>query len=984
MTRALTVEQASHGIDRVTLARADDLRARLSELRASGAALVARCHGEFGPMAVIAKLEPELRTHCGCGARPVCVHGAALLMSWALTPDKFASESEDAVIDRLEKLVHRALSEGHGEHRDRTAVEFSMVAEQLWGVHHAALSARVSVLARRLAYRKLAPSGVSFARGMADLHRQVRRLRVTPEPPAVRAPSPVSLVEYSFEDGMESDESVVRESRCVDLVSGRHLCVRQVVPLLSSDASEIVAREGRGEGVGQVVAGYPPQAISWVGGVQLSAWDAATAERLLAVCLPGVSAAVDAYQKVVADPFAPDAVPVAVRVDGIVAHYDRIAVATGTDGVLVSQRTAGEVRAQALGAQLLAVIGEVTVEAALVVLDARALITAAEGDVRLVRLRRSAAESNTDAVDRWGTLAKAVGVRQAALALGALRAQVADAAASGVTQAPADKWAATLTRFGLKKAAEIAATLHTCADPVDRWVELLRVVEHALVRASAVVSVSPEAAIATLGEVRPAVYVPVSFALSVNEVASRFDLWADGRERDAIVARLSDAPELARAAAQSAVRHWRGRAVVDTAVAVLARVGGVATPEDWPTEPLVARKNAELLLASRAGLADAREREISLLDHIATIRDARRFPSSRAAAVRALGELGDRRAIPCLRQIWRDGRADELIETSVIALASLGDATILPWIEAEMEQGQRRVAVEAAGRLGDIRLAPMVIAAWSSRADELAQRAIAGFGLTVLPHLIRAAADAPRPERFGVFDDLPVDAVVAAATAELAAKARDATSVSGMLEVLARVSPDAHLEAANAITGTPIAADPAVRRALRPRPKPQVVVEAPPPPPVAPPPVKVPPDRLAAPELRFGVWFPAGTRVEVADGAWVAVELVAPLSVRGVTWPKGSIFGVSGHDIVAVEVPLQATPLQVGADAALAGRWRVVDSGWQLAWLRLPRPQRFGASRFERDDIVEFDGGRPIAVTLGCKRVIDGVARDAGSRLPLE
>lgn len=1000
-------------MDRIGLARAEDIRPRLTDLRVSGDALVGTCPGELGPFAITVRVENDVRTHCGCGGRQVCPHAAALLLTWAATPQRFAAEPLEATLQRLETLVTRVLDEGLAEGRDRIAAELTLTGEQLWGHKVTRLSRCVAALARRMAYRKVAPSGVSYARAIADIHRQCRKILAhyagDPLPAGAAAallglepddragPLVIELVEYAFDDGMEADDRVFRESRCVDLQSGRHLAERQTVPVLHClDLPPLVPRDGVRAGRAQMIPGYAPMSVEIEDPTEAELEHAAI-EKLLAACLPGVPAALEAYQKAQSDPFAPEALPVAIRIDAIVAHQGRFAAATGKDGVLVSQRTIGQVRTHALAGQVLAILGEIAVESALIVLDAKALVLSADGVLRLVRLKPFAAENEMDAVDRWSATAKAVGIRPAALHLGALRGQVADAAATGLGTAAAAKWAATLQRFGMKKAADLATAIAelvpevrpTTVDPirVERWVELLRVVEHALVRASASVEVEPQLAVSALAEVPAPAFVSVADTVSVEALASRFDLWADCRERPHVVARLSERPDLAIPAAKDAIAAWRGRSVLDTALAILeaadpAAVGEIPVPT-WTTDPLVPKRTGAARLEEfrrRGAPAEDRNRDVKLLDALASVRDPRRFPSARAACIREIGESGDRRGIPCIRQAWREGRADEIVEAAVVALAALGDTSVLPWIDAEIDAGQRRIAVEAAGRLGELRLAQAVVRTWSTRADDLAQRAIAGFGLTILPLLIQTATDAPRPERFGVFESMPPGPVVSAANAVLAARGDDPVAVSGMLEILARVSPPAHEAAVKQLAHRAIAQDAAVKRAMKPKPKHEEPASATP---VPAPVVELPPDRLSAPEFRFGLWFPVGTRVIAEDGQWKAVELAAPLSVRGVAWPRGSILHFEGETVAMVDLPLQAQPFTVGEHAVLAGRWVAAGPSWEPTKIRLPRPQRLGTVRFERDDEVELDHGKPVAVTLGCKRVIDGVPRDAGTRLAL-
>jgi alpha/beta superfamily hydrolase len=96
----------------------------------------------------------------------------------------------------------------------------------------------------------------------------------------------------------------------------------------------------------------------------------------------------------------------------------------------------------------------------------------------------------------------------------------------------------------------------------------------------------------------------------------------------------------------------------------------------------------------------------------------------------ALGRLADRRVVPNLVEAFKTDNV-EVGAAVAWALGQCGDAAALPWLMTAVEQGFAVAnACEALGRIGDPKAQPVLIAAFSSAADDVRAYAARAVGLS--------------------------------------------------------------------------------------------------------------------------------------------------------------------------------------------------------------------------------------------------------------
>jgi len=133
------------------------------------------------------------------------------------------------------------------------------------------------------------------------------------------------------------------------------------------------------------------------------------------------------------------------------------------------------------------------------------------------------------------------------------------------------------------------------------------------------------------------------------------------------------------------------------------------------------------------------------------------------AAVAALGEIGDARAIPDLSDLLAvlvPGREADLRQQIVVALGKIGDVSAVPALAGALDDPDLQVrasAVEALGKLGRVEAVPSLLQAFLDREPHVAGRAAAALGAIRDPRAVEPLARAVKAlAAIGTTEVLPV------------------------------------------------------------------------------------------------------------------------------------------------------------------------------------------------------------------------------------
>lgn len=697
------------------------------------------------------------RGRCSCMAarsRPFCKHAAALLVAWARMPEAFAvsdapplgasdgkkkrvkqgavsaTELMGQGVAQVATLVRELAVAGVATIADDRAPQVRALGGNLREHGLRRLSAKTVALADLLAGARggdVAFDESAYAELMADLLLTSRKLEkhLAGEPLDPRqveeligktwtkkdrtAIASLDLLEVAFVARETADDFVIRESRFVELGGGGHYSEKQILPRFLvkrttpklSHAGQVLVAAG-----GSQYPSYPPHRLDLVPGERVPI-DASHLARLRAAALPDVKAALTVLQDHRKDLFAPDAVPVMVACDRVIADRGRLQLAdpTGAAIFLPDDDLTGDRLATALaGVTLVAAIGDLWLDGALPTLTPLAVLVLGRRGLELRGLaiaaavggrRRASAAAAPGA--HWAQTARAVGLSTAAIALGEVREELAGllyAGLASVTPRRVEALVARLRDLGLAKPADTLAQLATRPDPADRLDDLIKlhqVLGVALARLAGAASVERDALEAS--PMYASVFVRRSDeALSPVEIAAR-------------VARgVLDRFE---AAARYAA-HYRAIPVE------------VLLEQPYPTW---ADGSASPFVALAAGRDPARARATAEALLRGDGRDARRGrgPGRRSApprmalitALRVLEAVADEPARAVLRAT-ADHHADPTLRAlaraaSRRAATGAGDAGGLGWRAALLgapQQDERLAAIDRAVATGDVGAVP--------------------------------------------------------------------------------------------------------------------------------------------------------------------------------------------------------------------------------------------------------------------------------------
>jgi hypothetical protein len=837
-----------------------------SEAKGSGAAPY-RVTIVFGPG------PQELKGRCSCMAarsRPFCKHAAALLVAWARAPESFiVAESAPAEAAAGGTAKKKSVRAGktfaaelmkHGVEQTATLVRELAVAgvASLGGDRVAQIRALGEALReqrlRRLSARTLdlanllergtggrgAIPPVDYTNLIADMLLTVRKLEkhIGGEPLEDRYVEelvgktwkkddrkPVEnlmLVEYAFFSRTTSDQFVIRESRFFDVASGTHYSEKQIIPGFLAKRTEpkksfagkvLVAASG------SVYPGFAPHRLDLGEVPAARPVETGVLSELLAKALPAVGAAIAAFQERRKDVFAPDRLPVAVRVDSLLASGARARVVDSEGAALFLPDDAGlEARMGALlrDAELQALLGDVDVDAALPTLFPVAAVVGTPRGLELRALGAGVPEQGAAAGQSWVESARAAGASAATVSLAEVREELAQAFLTGlpsVTPRTTDPLVSRLKDLGLEKQGALldaTARKPEAADRLDDFIKLYQVLEIAIVRLLGAAHVDretiervptyesvfvprpaqtlPPAEVArqraqgALGRYQAAVhYARYYDALPPEElVANIFPVWADGSAAPFVARVFARSSALAVQAAQKALGMQAGRVARMTAIRVLQAAGGsqaeallqsLSKGEKDVVLRVLAADALDALAIRRGDAKAGRDRRAALEEQVAA--EVQKMQSAsqkedRALAIRRLVLLGDQSALSALRLASVNDASYEVRNHAALALGALLDVEMVDTFVRTLSDRslandeQAKTAAYALGALGDARGLNALLDAYAEGwKPSILADALRSMGVVALGPLVDLVEARPeilqRKVAFDVVERVPPD-----------------------------------------------------------------------------------------------------------------------------------------------------------------------------------------------------------------------------------
>lgn len=736
----------------------------------------------------------QIKARCSCRAawnRPFCKHSAALALAWAKTPEAFVATETPAEpearggkgkgeggprkrekaptapkvdgnalkksgAERVSTLVRELAVTGAGNlARERIAQLEEMVTPLRQQLQLPRLAGQMKLLAQHL--HEGASGGIDPVRHatlLSDLlvtaakvtahcdgktleDRYVEELIGRKWQKKDRRPvEGLRLCEYAYAKQTTADDFRLCESRFLELETGEHYAEKQILPThLAKSTVPKPSYAGKVlEGArGGIFPGFVPWRIALEGEERRRELGSADVERMLGHALP-IATAVSRFQEHRSDMFAPDRMPVNVRVQGVVAQGGRLRIFDDAGATLHLRHTAGieERLGDALeGRELLAILGELDLHHAIPTLWPTTLVVRDHAGLQLRPVGAPRKSDKLPRPKRWTQVARDAGLSYAAVSLGELREELGDllvAGVAGLDVRATEPLVERLRQLKLAKPAELLAATVAEPDPAKRvggFVKLFQVLGVALVKLASVATIDREGLVpvpthvsvhipAPQGEPSPGEVMAARMrgemtqyeaavhhhrhyrTLSVERMAEDLVVLADGGAMPYVVDALAAVPERALAVAEMILGLPMGTVALRTAFALLARSG---SPE------------AELLLKSYSGrrrqagrqhgqrlvhMADDALLELqrgrprpsplaeSRRDHLAEklpplLSQARsdKDAHARELACDALASLGAQAAIPDLRTIFRTDRSHGVREQAAIVLGQLGDVRVL-------------------------------------------------------------------------------------------------------------------------------------------------------------------------------------------------------------------------------------------------------------------------------------------------------------------
>jgi HEAT repeat protein len=808
---------------------------------------------------IFAEQPGSVTARCSCMAarsRPFCKHSAALLVAWARSPEAFVvGEAPPAAVgdgtarkksvkagkasgsdlmkqgvERVTTLVRELAVAGIAAAGSDRVDQIRQLGEALRENRLRRLSARTLELAGMTAAaidRRRPVDAVAYADLLSDMLLTARRLEKhlagqTLEDRYVeeligktwrkddRTPvAAVDLAEYTFTMRVTPDDFVIRESRFVDLRTGVHYAEKQILP--SFLAKRTAPKRSYAGHVllaasGGVYPGFPPHRIDLEVAADPLPITAQQVAALVEQAYPNVGAALAAFQEHRKDVFAPDAFPVSVRVEIAAADGGRFraADANGEALHLSDDPRLEEAMSIALRrGRLRAILGEMTIDGILATLTpfALAIETAAGFDLTSLEAppvrpstRRSPAPA-TDLGPRWLEQARRAGVSPAAVALGEVRLELADALMTGLgglVPRVTDPLTARLIDLGLDKPAAVLGELPS-KDPADRlegFVKVHQIAGLALVRMAGTTTIDSGALERLPGAESIAIRRPAAVLTAEELLIARLDgtltrheaAWHRAKQLEAISVEewitewprtWSDgeaAPHIARVLVPCGQRavNAAGFVLADpaagltaqlTAIQVLTAVGGDAALNLVESAVMSHRLTmAVRALAATAANGNAqrwgRETIVAGWDPKTPPNVMRDIESAadketRLLAIGSLEGVGTPEAIASLRRAWTSDPVAEVRARAATMLGYLGDSDALEMLLSALRDRASAVA-EAKGalaglaHLGDVRAVTDILQALTENwAGPLPMEALQKTGIAALEPIMALAIARP-------------------------------------------------------------------------------------------------------------------------------------------------------------------------------------------------------------------------------------------------
>lgn len=616
--------------------------------------------------------------------------------------------------------------------------------------------------------------------------------------------SGLDLLEYAFLHEITPDDYVIRESRFIDLASGLHYSEKQILPaFLAKRTTPKRTYEGFliAGAEGGRYPGFAPFRLDLSETLSVRELDQNVFPRLIEKSLPGVGPALAALIEHHKDVFAPEALPASIQIGSLHAHGDRLfALDASGESLMIAGGAEEEIAiTSALAeADLRLVIGDLIFMGAIPCLHPLALVTERDGVFQLTSLpaanaealiearRRNKATSSTR--EHWIDTARALGMSAAAVTLGEVREELADAFSEGLnslTPRRVDGQVERLNTLSLAKPAALLAELANRSDPAERLddiIRLLQVLGIGLTRLAA--SRKVDRANLVRSPLHPAIETSVpdihltpetlvtelnsnrlrghTRAVAIDRALSEFDdttlsklaptLFGDGSVSSIVGARYARHPEMALDIAgdillpQAQRRRYTMRGVSSfarvakfTAIQVVKRMG---TPISRELLQAYLRKGEAdptlKALATDALKADSK-RELSKAIADGLVAGNR---EERSVALHKIIEAGAWFALPHVRRLAATDPSQEVRHRAWYTQAALLDVDAVPlWIAALERRADNddaaREAIHALGHIGDNRaIAPLLDAFIQGFKPTLLSEALQSFGPPILPALL--------------------------------------------------------------------------------------------------------------------------------------------------------------------------------------------------------------------------------------------------------
>jgi hypothetical protein len=802
----------------------------------------------------------ELTARCSCMAarsRPFCKHSSALLVAWARSPESFVVSEAPPVSDAPAKK--KAVKTGkassadlmsHGVERVATLVRELAVAgiaaagadrveqvrqlgEGLRENRLRRLSARTLELAAMLdgaVSRRGQIDGVAYADLLSDLLLTARKLEKhlggeTLEDRYVeelvgkswrkndRQPiEGLDLAEYAFVARVTADDYVIRESRFIDLTGGTHYSEKQILPAFLAKRTEPKRSYSRTilrGAAGGIYPGFAPHRLDLEVVPSPTPLEATHVTTIVERAHASVAAALTAFQEHRRDVFAPDAFPVMLRADLLVAEDGRFRIADASGEALhvpMDSRLDEMLSTLLKRGRLIAVIGDLTLDGILATLVPMALVIDTPDGADLLSLSSSAAPSPTrpaPVTDRaasrgpaWLDEARRAGVTAAAIALGEVRLEMADALVTGLaglTARTIEPLVSRLTDLGLDKPAAVLNQLPGRSDPAERldgFIKVHQVAGLALVRLAGAttidlstlerlpraqsIAIRPPATVFTTEELlaarlegrltrhEAAWHRAKHFeALSLDELLTEWPAtWGDAEAAPFIAERVAQAGDRAVIVASEILSDKAaGQTAQLTAIRVLATVGTAAamaivkrTASDKQALPLL-RHRASLAAGQekrgwRAIVPFAGEAAASADDRIERL-TAATDKETRISALVAFEDRPDDAAIPVVRQLWMSDPVQDVRTKAAITLGRLGDSESVEGLITALRNRavaakEAKGAIAALSYLADARAVPDMLHALIEKwAGALPAEALLRMGVPALDPILTLVTSRP-------------------------------------------------------------------------------------------------------------------------------------------------------------------------------------------------------------------------------------------------